>query len=109
MSNYTPKMEAELREKDEWTFADCEAYAENYPEISARSVASKVKSMDLTYIPKPKAATKSGAPVIRKSDIVRAFAASIGANYDAISGLAKADKASLLNLIQAVNSPAEDS
>lgn len=104
MSNYTPKMEAELRAKEVWTYADCEAFAAQHSEISTRSVISKVKNMGLEYKPQPKAAKTAKGDQIRKSDMVKGIAAALSVNYDAIAGLAKADKRALTELQKALDS-----
>lgn len=104
MSNYTPKMEAELREKAVWTYDDCAAFAERYSEISTRSVVSKVKNMGLEYIPQPKKAKGTKGRDIKKADIVRGIAAAIAVNYDTLAGLAKADKLALEALEKALAS-----
>ena len=101
MSNYTDSMVAELNAQDTWTYADCAAFAARFPELSTRSVISKVKSLDLTYVPKP-AETKSAEPQVRKADIVAAIAEAIGVNVEAVEGLAKADKRALAELFKAV-------
>ncbi len=101
MSKYTPQMEAQLREKETWTFEDCEKFADEFPDITTRSVISKVKNLGLQYQPKP-AAVKSTVKQIRKSDMVRGIAKSLEMNYDAIAGLAKADKRALTLLKDAI-------
>ena len=101
MSKYTPQMEARLREKEVWTYADCAAFAEQFPEISARSVISKIKNMGLTYEAKP-AETKSSTPQVHKADMVKGIAAALNVSYDSIAGLAKADKRALDSLVQAL-------
>ena len=102
MSKYTPQMEAQLREKETWTFEDCEKFADEFSEISTRSVISKVKNMGLEYEPKP-VETKSATPQIRKADMVKGIAASLNVSYDALAGLGKADKRALQALEDAVN------
>jgi len=101
MSNYTPKMEAEMREQESWNYEQAVAYAEQHPDLSTRSVISKVKSLGLAYTPKP-AVTKSATPQVRKSDIVNAIAQAVNANSDALAGLAKADKNALTELTRAI-------
>lgn len=102
MSKYTSQMEQQLREKEVWTFADCEAFAAEHSEITTRSVISKIKNMGLEYQPKP-AETKSGGIQIRKSGMVRGIAAALNVNYDSLAGLAKADKRALAELENAIN------
>lgn len=93
MSAFTPVMVAELTEKGSFTYDEAAAFASAH-NLSTRQVISKVKHLGLDYVPKAKPVA-SATVVIRKSDIVRAIAAELGVDYDAIAGLAKADKAAL--------------
>ena len=97
-------MEAQLREKEVWTYADCVAFAEEHSgsDITARSVISKVKNLGLEYEAKP-AEIKSTMPQVRKADMVKGIAAALSVSYDAISGLAKADKKALDALKEALD------
>ena len=94
-------MVAELRSFDLVTYEDAVAFADRFPEVSTRSVISKVKSLDIPYVPKAKPEPKATVQ-IRKIDIVDAIAAAVGVNVEAVEGLAKADKASLEALAKAV-------
>ena len=94
-------MVAELRSYEIVTYEDAVDFANRYPELSTRSVISKVKNLDIPYVPKAK--PESTATVqVRKIDIVDAIAAAVGVNVEAVEGLAKADKASLEALRKAV-------
>lgn len=98
MSNYSDNMVATMTKKGAYTYAEAVAFAEEH-NLSARSVVSKIKSLGLDYTPKPKAASKTGEPRTRKADLVANIATAIGANHDALSGLAKADMRALEELI----------
>ena len=97
MSNYTDKMEAELRKIGSFNYDSAVAFADRYEDLNTRSVVSKVKSMGLEYT--PRVVAKASTPRIRKSDIVAALAEQIGADADALAGLAKADMRSLNELV----------
>ena len=99
MSAYTEKMVATLRAQKSWTFAQAEAFA-SANDLSTRSVVSKIKSLDLAYEPKPKAAAKG--PRIRKADLVAGVAKGLAINVESIEGLAKADTRSLSALLMAI-------
>lgn len=99
MSAYSEKMVATLTRQGSWTFAQAEAFASEN-NLTTRSVVSKIKSLDLAYTPKPKAASK--APRTRKADTVAAIAKALATDSDSLSGLAKADAASLSALLMAI-------
>lgn len=101
MSNYTDKMEAELRKVGTFTYESAEAFANEYADLTTRSVVSKVKSMGLDYT--PRVVAKASTPRIRKSDMVLALAEQIGADADALAGLAKADMRSLNELVSRIS------
>ena len=100
MSAYTKDMVATMENKGAWTFAEAEAFAQTHG-LSTRSVVSKLKSLDLPYTPKPKAAAK---PRSRKADTVESIAKALDTSSDAIAGLAKADAAALNALLAALDS-----
>ena len=100
MSAYSEKMVATLTRQGSWNFAQAEAFASEN-NLTTRSVVSKIKSLDLAYTPKPKAASK--APRIRKADYVVAIAKALDADSDSLAGLAKADGNSLSALLQAIS------
>ena len=78
MSNYTDKMEAELRKIGSFNYDSAAAFADQYADLTTRSVVSKVKSMGLEYT--PRVVAKASTPRVRKSDIVAALAEQIGAD-----------------------------
>ena len=99
MSAYSEKMVATLTRQASWTFAQAEAFASDN-NLTTRSVVSKIKSLDLDYTPKPKAASKG--PRFRKADTVAAIAKALATDSDSLAGLAKADAASLSALLMAI-------
>lgn len=101
MSIYTDSMVTELMARAVWTYDDAAAFAEKHPTLSTRSVISKIKSLKLDYVAKPKAASAK-TDKVRKSEIVAEIADALKVQADAISGLAKADAASLRVLLGAV-------
>ena len=101
MSKYTDAMVAELRSFDLVTYEDAVAFADKYPEVSTRSVISKVKNLEIPYQPKAKP-TANATVQVRKADVVEAIATAIGVNFELVEGLAKADKRSLEALLKAV-------
>lgn len=98
MSNYSDSMVKALTSQNAWTFAQAVQFAEAN-NLSTRSVVSKIKSLDLGYTPKPKAASK-----VRfvKADTVLAIAKALDADSDELAGLAKADANSLSALLMAI-------
>lgn len=116
MSNFTDKMTDQLRQiaadnGNKITFEQCqEFYNEHSSSLpSARSVISKIKQMDegIEYIPK-QAETKSGEPVVRKSDIVAGIAAAfesagLAVKEGALDGLTGSSKLALNELARLVN------
>lgn len=101
MSAYTSKMVTALQSKEQWTFEDASAFADEHS-LSARSVVSKIKSLGLGYVPKAKAVSTAG-PRVRKADVVASIADQIGVDVDSIAGLDKADMRSLAALLGAVS------
>lgn len=102
MSIYTESMTAELMARSAWTYDDAVAFSEKHPTVSVRSVISKIKSLKLDYTAKPKAGSTAKTDKVRKSEIVAEIADALKVQADAISGLAKADAASLRVLLGAV-------
>lgn len=94
MSKYTDSMVAELVSKETWTWAECQEFASRFPEISPKSVVSKIKNLELEYVPK-EPETKSTEPQIKKSDIVRDIADALRGSYDSLAGLSNSNKQSL--------------
>ena len=102
MSNYTDKMEAELRKIGSFNYDSAAAFADKYAGLlTTRSVVSKVKSMGMEYT--PRVVAKASTARVRKSDIVAALAEQIGADADALAGLAKADMRSLNELVSRIS------
>ena len=97
MSNYTEKMVAQMEKIGSFDYASAEAFADQYADLSTRSVISKAKSLGLDYT--PRVVAKAATPRVRKSDIVAQLAEQIGADADALAGLAKADMRSLNELV----------
>lgn len=109
--NYTPAQEALIRaayaEKGApLNFDDCKALADN-PAMNdsdgnarkARSITAKISRMaDVEYKAK-EPVSKTGEPVVRKSDLVAQIAAHVEGNLD---GLDKAPKAALVAISKAL-------
>ena len=102
MSAYTDGMVNQMTAQGSYTYEQAVAFAQEN-DLSTRSVISKIKSLGLEYTPKAKAPAKAGNET-RKSDIVSDFASEIGADPDALAGLAKADKRALTALVSAFRS-----
>ena len=96
MSNYTEKMVAQMEKIGSFDYASAEAFASEHG-LTTRSVISKAKSLGLDYT--PRVVAKAATPRVRKSDIVAQLAEQIGADADALAGLAKADMRSLNELV----------
>lgn len=92
MTAFTPNLVTALQAQATWTYEQAAAFAAEH-NLSTRQVISKVKHLELDYV--PKAAKVAKTPQFRKSDIVRVIATSLDLDYDVIAGLAKADKAAL--------------
>jgi len=99
MSNYTDNMVAEMEKIGAFTYESAEAFAQKYADagITTRSVVSKAKSLGLEYT--PKVVAKASTPRVRKADIVADIATILGADADALAGLAKADMRALNELV----------
>jgi len=99
MTAYTDIMVETLQAQEIWTYDEACEFASKHG-LSNRSVISKIKSLGIDY--EPKARPAAAAVVVRKSDIVANIATLAGVNFDAIEGLGKADKASLVALRDAL-------
>ena len=99
-SAYTEKMVAELNARPVWHYAEAVAYAEANA-LKPRSVIAKVKSLGLSYVPKP-VVTKAGEPIERKAEIVAEIAAALNVNAESIKSMAKMAKNELNALRKAV-------
>ena len=99
MSAYTEKMVNELKAVDSWTYDLASEYASSHG-LSVRSVISKLKNLDLNYIPRPVVKSANG-PRVKKADIVVQIAEALGMadNAEALAGLEKADVRSLTVLL----------
>ena len=91
---YTQSMTAELHSIGSFTYETAAAFAEKHG-VSTRSVISKVKFEQLPYEPK----TTKASPRVRKSEVVGLIASALNVPLETIEGLAKADMASLKNLL----------
>jgi hypothetical protein len=100
MSNYTDNMVAEMEKIGSFNYDSAAAFAEKHG-LSTRSVISKAKSLGLEYA--PRVVAKSSTPRVRKSDVVAQIAEQLGADADALSGLAKADMRSLNELVSHIS------
>ena len=96
MSNYTEKMVAQMEKIGSFDYASAEEFASKNG-LTTRSVISKAKSLGLDYT--PRVVAKAATPRVRKSDIVAQLAEQLGADADALAGLAKADMRSLNELV----------
>ena len=90
---YTQSMTAELHSIGSFTYETAAAFAEKHG-VSTRSVISKVKFEQLPYEPKTTKAKR-----VRKSEVVGLIASALNVPLETIEGLAKADMASLKNLL----------
>ena len=102
MSAYTDKMVNQLKAVDSWTYDQASDFADEHS-LSVRSVISKLKNLELNYIPRP-SVKRAGGPRIKKSDMVVQIAEALGMadNAEALAGLEKADVRSLKNLLNAL-------
>lgn len=100
MSNYTDNMVAEMEKIGSFNYDSAAAFAEKHG-LSTRSVISKAKSLGLEYA--PRVVAKSSTPRVRKSEVVAQIAEQLGADADALSGLAKADMRSLNELVSHIS------
>lgn len=102
MSAYSDSMVTEMTKIGSFDYDSANAFAEAN-NLSIRSVISKIHNLGLEYTPREKAKAAS-APRVRKADVVANIAAAVEVNVDALTGLAKADMASLKSLLNAVSS-----
>lgn len=103
-SKYTPSMVAAMKAAAPLSLAKCTELAAT-PEfakagITPRSIGAKALVEGIDYV-KVKAKTKTGEPVADKAEIVAKIAAALG--VEKIESLAKADKAALRTVLEAVN------
>lgn len=100
VKNYTDEMVATMVDQYSAspTKATVEALAETFGK-STRSIIAKL-SREGVYVAQPKT-TKSGAPIVRKADIVARIQAQLGVELEAPT-LVKASKLDLLMLEDAI-------
>jgi hypothetical protein len=98
VANYTEEQEARLKGASPVSFADAQAFADEFGK-SVKSIIAKVLSLDLEYIPKAKPAKRVGG--VTKAQLVEAIAAEVGAD---LSGLEKAPARALNALALALTS-----
>lgn len=77
MSAYTNSMVAELNNNAPFNYDKAAIFAERH-NVSVRSVISKVKSLGLEYIAKPKAASKPKAEGPTKAEVLTTIRAALG-------------------------------
>ena len=94
---YTPDQVAVLVAAVPVTYADAVAFATDFGK-TPRSVISKVKSLDLAYVPKPVAPKRPQG--VTKAELVAAVVAMLG-DVD-LAGLEKAPGRALSNLVNAL-------
>ena len=100
MSNYSENMVSEMESIGSFNYDSAAEFAGRYA-LTTRSVISKAKSLGLEYT--PRVVAKATTPRIRKSDVVAGIADTLGADVDALAGLAKADMRSLNELVSRIS------
>jgi hypothetical protein len=98
-------MVAEISAQSTWTYEQCAEYAQAHS-LSTRSVISKVKSLELTYVPKTQPAANPKAARPLKAEVVLGIAKALNVSVESIEGLSKADMRSLTALSKAVQQDA---
>ena len=99
--NYTSKMEAEIRENSPITYDVAVILAEKFGK-TLRSVVAKACSMEsVVYIARERV-SKNGSDICRKADLVDEIARSLNSDED-LTGLTKATKSSLENLLMSIS------
>lgn len=104
MSNYTDELVAKLHNmanenEGVVTYGMASEFAEAHG-LKLRSVIAKVISEKIEYERKPERVTKTGAPVVRKAEIVATIEAALGV---AVPTLSKASKTDLIRLAEVLN------
>lgn len=95
MSNYTPKMEAEIA-SEAMTYDRAVSLAETWG-LSVKSVIAKTKSLGIDYTPKPRAPRKTSG--VTKADLVRQIESKLDLELD---GLQNASASALNTLLGAL-------
>jgi hypothetical protein len=104
--NYTAEMVSSMTDQYEAepTMATVEALASQFSKPK-RSIISKLSNLGI-YVPASKGKTKSGAPVVRKDELVEQIQDALGTNLS-LPSLGKATKSDLLTLLAIVETNAE--
>ena len=95
---YTDTIVAEMTEIGSFTYETAVAFAEEHG-LKPRSVIAKVKNLGLEYTAKPTRVTKTGAPVVHKSELASLIGSRLGIE---MPGLAKLTKPELEQLLAAL-------
>ena len=105
--NYTAEMVSSMTDQYEAepTMATVEALASQFSKPK-RSIISKLSNIGI-YVPASKGKTKSGAPVVRKDELVEQIQDALGTHLS-LPSLGKATKSDLLTLLAIVETNAED-
>ena len=105
--NYTEDMVASMTEQYEAepTMETVEALASQFSKPK-RSIISKLSNIGI-YVPASKGKTKSGAPVVRKDDLVEQIQDALGTHLS-LPSLSKATKNDLHTLLAIIETNAED-
>ena len=105
--NYTEDMVASMTEQYEAepTMATVEALAAQFSKPK-RSIISKLSNIGI-YVPASKGKTKTGAPVVRKDDLVEQIQNALGTHLS-LPSLSKATKNDLHTLLAIIETNAEN-
>lgn len=95
---YTDTIVAQMTEIGSFTYETATEFAAKH-DLKPRSVIAKIKSLGLDYTAKPARVTKTGAPVVHKSELASLICARLGVE---MPGLAKLTKTELETLLAAV-------
>ena len=94
MSKYTDAQVEALQAQDVWTYDEAVEFADQEA-LKVRSVIAKIKSLGLDYECKPVAVTKTGEPVVRKSDLAAEIATRLGVEAPSLVKMTKTDLVAL--------------
>ena len=98
--NYSKKMESQILARSPITYDIAQELAEIFGK-TLRSVVAKACSMEgVTYIARERV-TKNGSDICRKADLVDEITRALASDED-LSGLEKATKSSLENLLMSI-------
>ena len=99
--NYSKEMESQLLARSPITYDVASELAESFGK-TLRSVIAKACSMqNVTYIARERV-SKNGSDICRKADLVSEIARSLDSDED-LTGLTKATKSSLENLLMSIS------